>query len=168
MMVNVYLLLGGLTRFGDGYLTSAGMYGLAKQLRALPGVSVDIWPWAQWISAGDKIQRVRPQRLAIIGYSGGGSRATYLANYLRPLTVDLLVLYDPSPAWQMQPVGSNVRQAICYENDWPLMFGLGGGKLIARTNSKTYHVAEQHLLVQFDQTLHIRTVAAVRRLCPTP
>jgi pimeloyl-ACP methyl ester carboxylesterase len=35
--------------------------------------------------------------LVVIGYSGGGSRATWLANEHKQLMLNLMVLYDPSP-----------------------------------------------------------------------
>lgn len=170
-MIAVQLLLGGLTTYGDGNITSAGMYGLASQIRTkVPGTQVTIWPWAQWANAARAAYMgSRDTKRVIIGYSGGGSRATWLANsYDRKIPIDLMALYDPSPKWQMQPVYDNVKEAISYENRWPLMFGLGGGHLVAHTNSQLISIAEQHLLVQADQSLHDRTIAAIRQLCQTP
>ena len=43
------------------------------------------------------------------------------------------------------------------------MFGLGGG-LLTGPNVVTVNIAEQHLLVQADQTLHNRTLAEVSKL----
>ena len=64
----------------------------------------------------------------------------------------------------MKPIGPNVKRAICYHNQHPLMFGLGGGALTGTTDIETVDIAEQHLAVQFDQKLHDRTVAAIRSL----
>ena len=66
--------------------------------------------------------------------------------------------YDPSPRWQMEPLKGNVTKAVCYHNNWPLMFGLGGGQLTG-PNVETVEVSEQHLLVQYDNTLHGRTLS---------
>lgn len=167
MTKQVHILLGGLTTWGDGYLTSGGMYGLADQLRKLPEISVTVWQWAQWIEC---MRAIKPGKVAIIGYSGGGSRATWLANAYKK-DIDLMVLYDPSPNWQMEPVYANVKQVVCYQNDTPMMpvptwrppfvMFLGGGVVEAHTNSSVFHIAEQHLAVQYDQVLHKRTIEFV-------
>jgi hypothetical protein len=68
-------------------------------------------------------------KIVLIGYSGGGSRATWIANEIFPRRIDLLVAYDPSPAWQMRKLPPSGGKAICYRNTRPLMFGLGGGAL---------------------------------------
>lgn len=166
-MTRVYILLGGLWGF-DGPVTSRGMYGLAGQLGKLINTAVSTYTWTNWPTARDDIAKVWGAKVVVIGYSGGGSRATYLANQLAKPAIDLMVLYDPSPRWQMQPIGNNVKHAMCYYNLSPMMpspFGmLGGGKLIGQTNIETFPIAEQHLTVQYDQTLHARTVAAVKAL----
>lgn len=160
-MKQVHILLGGLTPWGDGYFTSAGMYGLADQLRKLPETSVTVWTWARWIEC---MRAIKPDtKLVIIGFSGGGSRATWLADAYKK-DIDLMVLYDPSPSWQMEPVYANVKHVVCYQNDTPLMLGLGGGKVEAHTNSSVFHIAEQHLAVQYNQTLHKRTIDFVSHL----
>jgi hypothetical protein len=33
--------------------------------------------------------------------------------------IDLMVLYDPSPPWQMSEIGLNVLRAVCYHNTHP-------------------------------------------------
>jgi hypothetical protein len=163
-MLDIQLLLGGLSTFGDGVITSAGMYGLARQLREISSkVRVTTWNWVDWDKAGRALTADLPAKKIVIGYSGGGSRATWLANKYQETIIDLMVLYDPSPIWQMQPIHSNVKHAICYHNRTPLMFGLGGG-LLTGPNVVTVNIAEQHLLVQADQTLHNRTLAEVSKL----
>jgi hypothetical protein len=164
--VQVYLLLGGL--FGsDGYFTSAGMFQLARMLGGLPDTTVTTYTWNRWPEAYRAILAQEGKaKIVVIGYSGGGSRATWLANAPSRPRIDLMVSYDPSPTWQMEPIGTNVKEALCYHNTEPGMGGLGGGRLIGRNGVSidTVNVAEQHMLVQVDQSLHRRTVEAVRAL----
>jgi hypothetical protein len=169
MTVQVHILLGGLVSW-DGYVTSAGMFGLAKQLRALPGVSVTTSTWGSWQNVYSAIthRTVGPTKVVVIGYSGGGTRATWLANYSSKPRIDLMVLYDPSPKWQMQVIDTNVKSALCYYNANPMMPSfngmLGGGRLVGKTKIETFTISEQHLAVQFDQSLHARTLAAVKQI----
>jgi hypothetical protein len=101
--------------------------------------------------------------VAVVGYSGGGSRATWLANSVLHKDIDLIVTYDPSPKWQMQNLPPNVKKAITFENQVPFIFGLGGGELTG-PNVKHYLIQEEHLLVQFDERLHKITLDAIEEL----
>ena len=102
--------------------------------------------------------------VVVIGYSGGGAKATWLANLPSKPQIDLMVLYDPSPPWGMQVIGPNVKRALCYCNVTPVFFGLGGGVLRGRdTQVETVKIYEQHMLVQVDQTLHQRTIEEVKK-----
>lgn len=177
--VKVYVLLGGLVGM-DGYATSAGMFQLAKMLRSLPNTSVTTFTWDKWREAYRVILANEGKaKIVVIGYSGGGSRATWLANTRPRPKIDLLISYDPSPKWQIKPIGANVKMALCYHNTramWLPGFGnFGGGRLIngVRGNAdsqiegpkiENFNVAEQHMLVQFDQSLHRQTIEAVRSL----
>lgn len=145
------------------------MFGLANTLSALPEVTCHTYFWSSWGDALSAINRqVSTDKTVLIGYSGGGSRATWLADQPSEPRIDLMILYDPSPTWQMYPITDNVRRAICYHNTMPLMFGLGGGVLLPVKGYNGYletiNVAEQHLAVQFDNSLHARTVAEVKQL----
>lgn len=165
MTTRVYVLRGGLTQFGDGVVTSMGMTLLAQRIRReFPHSHVKTYPWSQFnLAHRDIILEWRLGPAVVIGYSGGGSRATWLAHITPPPQIDLMVLYDPSPSWQMTPIGSNVKAAICYHNKTPMMFGLGGGALHGKQVT-TIDIAEQHLAVQFDSRLHDRTIAAIKKL----
>jgi hypothetical protein len=164
-MKNVYLLLGGF--FGqDGLIPgmNAGMYNLRSQLEKLPDVKVKTFTWDQYQQAADEISgQISRDKTVVIGYSGGGSRATYLANTSQFPIIDLMILYDPSPKWQMEYVGKNVKRAICYQNTMPLFFNLGGG-VLKGTNVETHLISEQHIFVQADQKLHEMTIDAVKNL----
>ena len=120
--VQVFLLLGGLVG-ADGTLTSAGMFHLASMLRALPDTTVTTYSWNNWPDAYRAILANQGKaKIVVIGYSGGGSRATWLANMPSKPKIDLMVHYDPSPRWQMKPIGINVKKALCYHNTQPLMW----------------------------------------------
>ena len=177
--VQVYLLLGGLVG-SDGSVTSAGMFQLAKMLRALPGTKVRTYTWEKWAEAYKAILANEGKaKIVVIGYSGGGSRATWLANMPSKPQIDLMVNYDPSPKWQMKSIGSNVKKALCFHNTKPMMWmpgvgALGGGQLVGNAPGfsdrsghgriESINIAEQHMLVQVDQSLHERTVKAVEAL----
>jgi len=178
--VQVYLLLGGLVG-SDGSVTSAGMFQLAKMLRALPDTSVTTYTWDKWAEAYKAILANEGKaKIVVVGYSGGGSRATWLANMPSKPQIDLMVDYDPSPKWQMKSIGTNVKKALCFHNTKPMMWmpgigDLGGGQLVGNApgvngspvngpSIDTINIAEQHMLVQVDQSLHEYTVKAVRAL----
>jgi pimeloyl-ACP methyl ester carboxylesterase len=177
--MQVYLLLGGLVG-SDGSVTSAGMFQLAKMLRALPGTKVKTYTWEKWAEAYKAILANEGKaKIVVIGYSGGGSRATWLANMPSKPQIDLMVNYDPSPKWQMKSIGSNVKKALCFHNTKPMMWmpgvgALGGGQLVGNAPGfsdrsghgriESINIAEQHMLVQVDQSLHERTVKAVEAL----
>jgi hypothetical protein len=77
-----------------------------------------------------------------------------------------------------------VKKALCYHNTQPMMYmpgigSLGGGELVSRTPGRggdaaaspaieNLDIAEQHFLVQVDQSLHQRTFEAVRALASPP
>ena len=63
----------------------------------------------------------------------------------------------------MASLGKNVAKAICYCNTSPLMLGLGGAQLRGQS-VETVPISEQHLAVQFDESLHKRTIAEIEKL----
>jgi hypothetical protein len=165
---HVFLLLGGLS-FMNGWaasVASAGMLRLQSSLAALPDVEVSLYDWRSFKEAGDDIALLPKDDIVIvIGYSGGGSRATWLANLPSEPKIDLMILYDPSPSWDMKVIGPNVKQAICYHNVTPFFFGLGGGVLVGNnTQIDTIDINENHMLVQTDTTLHQRTITEVKKI----
>ena len=162
---HVYLLLGGL-QGKDGWLTSAGMFQLRSSLAELPDVTVTTYDWPSYMKvAADIALLPKDDIVVVIGYSGGGAKATWLANLPSKPHIDLMVMYDPSPPWGMQVIGPNVKRALCYCNVTPAFFGLGGGVLRGRdTPVETVKIYEQHLLVQIDQTLHQRTIEEVKKV----
>ena len=65
----------------------------------------------------------------------------------------------------MRSLGKNVAKAICYCNSMPFMLGLGGARLRGES-VETVPIFEQHLAVQFDESLHQRTIAEIEKLVP--
>jgi hypothetical protein len=161
---HVYLLLGGL-QGKDGWVTSAGMFRLRSSLAGLPDVTVTTYDWPSYKKvAADIALLPKDDIVIVIGYSGGGAKATWLANLPSKPQIDLMVIYDPSPSWGMQVLGPNVKRALCYCNVTPAFFGLGGGVVRGRdTHVETVKIHEQHVLVQLDQTLHQRTIEEVKK-----
>lgn len=166
-MMQISLLLGGMMG-PDGWIDSAGMLTLRKQLAPLV---VDVFTWNDYAKIS---RRQAVEKFVLIGYSGGGTRAIMWANWQHVLPVDLMVLYDPSPSWQMEAIGPNVAHVITYQNsapDMPVPFlgNLGGGVAALQagntvTKLERVMIAEQHLAVQNDAKLHAQTVAAVKAL----
>jgi hypothetical protein len=169
---HVFLLMGGLNG-GDGWVTSAGMYGLRSSLKALPDVELTTYNWQSYKGAYDAIALLPKDDIVIvIGYSGGGHKATWLANgysgvpgrYWGRPRIDLMVVYDASPTWAMMPIHDNVKRAINYRSVTPMFFGLGGGALTGNAEIETVDLYENHLLVQVNQTLHQRTIEEVKKV----
>lgn len=160
----VYVLLGGFAG-ADGYVDSSGMLVLARRIAWIPHTWVECYNWADWVTAANRIWALpsKDTRVAVIGYSGGGSRATWLANSILHKTIDLVVTYDPSPAWQMQNLPPNVKTAITYQNQRRFYFGLGGGELTG-PKVERFQIEEPHLAVQIDERLHKITLHAIEEL----
>jgi pimeloyl-ACP methyl ester carboxylesterase len=163
-MVKVFILLGGLIG-PDGYAVSPGILMLAHRLDAFGEVTTHNWTAQREVT--QRIANLDPSdKVVLIGYSGGGFAITQIADELNghpPHKVDLLIAYDPSPTWSMASLGKNVAKAICYCNTSPLMLGLGGAQLRGQS-VETVAISEQHLAVQFDQSLHKRTIAEIEKL----
>lgn len=164
MMLRVYVLRGGM--FGwDGPVVSAGMDSLAKQIEAITDVKVSVHNWSDWYAISTEIFSGIPADtpVALVGFSGGGLYAAYLSRMVHGRTIDLIVALDPSPAAAVmqQPLGKNVRQAICYYNKAPWMLGYGGG-VLRGPQVEVRPIAENHLAVQFDTAVRAGTVAAIR------
>ncbi|HXH94050.1 MAG TPA: hypothetical protein VNN25_20915 [Thermoanaerobaculia bacterium] len=169
--MRVYLLLGGLFSI-DGYVTSPGMLQLRGMVQEnIPGTTFNAYLWGDFLKCHRDLMEHQNDKLAVIGYSGGGHKATWIANgyygdvrnYLGKPRIDLMVLYDPSPTWSMMQIGNNVKRAICYENLTPWMLGLGGG-VLKGPNVTTIPIRMQHLAVQASGTLHRQTLSRIKEL----
>src|SRR5271166_70706 len=164
MTARIYVMLGGFVG-PDGYADSLGMVALERRIQAqFPKTECQVWRWDLWQGLSDAIKALsHDDKVILIGYSGGGSRATWVANAIGGRHIDLMVLYDPSPAWQMYKIGANVARAVCYYNRAPWFFGLGGGMLTG-SNVVIKQIAEEHALVQSDGNLHQNTIAEIEKV----
>jgi hypothetical protein len=163
----IFILLGGLVGV-DGYAVSPGILMLAHRLKTLGQVTVRPWSAQRGVIA--RIAALKPtDKVVLIGYSGGGFAITQIADELNGTPpghrIDLLVAYDPSPEWSMRPLGENVGKAVCYCNSKPRMLGLGGAQLRGQS-VENIPISKQHLAVQFDESLHRKTIAEIEKLLP--
>jgi len=170
MLTRVYILLGGVIGW-DGYADSRGLIDeLKPQLDEIYGVTCVVFDWDQYPAAALDIKAHEGKsKIVGIGFSGGASRLTYVANESSKPVIDLLIGYDPSPPRQVMSLGNNVKKAICYHNTRPLMWvpfigQLGGGQYTGTCPIETHDFAQQHLTVDYNRDLHAMTVAAVRAL----
>jgi hypothetical protein len=161
----IYMLLGGLIG-PDGIalapIENSGMIVMQAQLKVM-GCEVYVETWDNWARL---IPMMGPAsadyRNIVIGYSGGGSRATYLADHSSKPHIDLMILIDPSPKAQMRPVGANVKHALLVYNNFPGL--LGGGTLSMFTPFKTVGVYAPHLMVPELPQVQEAVFSAVREL----
>lgn len=169
-MVRIYILLGGFFPGPDGYLTSLGMFTLRTMLAELPNTVVTTYPWSQFNSAADDITKSPNDKHIVIGYSGGGWRALSLSKIPSRPIIDLMVLYDPSPSWKVSLpencLRTNVKKTISFQNSRPMFMGLGGGVIAWTTGMdvEIVPIAENHMLVQGDMSLHRKTVTEVQKI----
>jgi hypothetical protein len=97
----------------------------------------------------------------LVGYSVGAGAATWIAAGMPQRRVELVTAYDPS-VWQTFPaVGPNVARALLYHNRCAPIWGRG---VILGPQVETTEVCSLHLAVASNQSLHARTIAAVRRV----
>lgn len=178
MTKNIYVLLGGIGPGGaDGWVTSAGLWHFTSTLQGLGNVKT--YTWGNWGQVRyDIMTATKPgDKNIVIGFSGGGSRATYLAFPFygeETAEVDLMILWDPSPSWEMYQIYPNVKQVINFYNTKPMMWvpfigSLGGGQVMLHQDNKTTKVtvntiAIQHMLVQLSSTVHSKTFEYVKAL----
>jgi len=169
-MKKIYILLGGVLGGIDGWVDSTGMVQLATFIQQnVPDVEIKTQPWGDYMNVITAINYDHTNKKNIlIGFSGGGSRITWVANRVRQ-PIELMVSYDASLAWEVEPVGENVKHLVQYYNtrNRLLNFGLGGGYIKAKsdkTKNDVYKVKTPHLKIQFNNELHNITLKAVKEV----
>jgi hypothetical protein len=170
----IHVLLGGM-QGPDGFLDSAGIEFLA--LRLAPLGIVRTYPWSEWERAGEAISstqvgtKIGANTFVLIGYSGGGSRATWLVDkrfdnaISRPM-IDLLITLDPSPEGDMRPIRTNVLRVVNFHNKmqdlfWPGIGKLGGGRVTGARVVEEVEINMPHLAVQADVGVHEKVIELV-------
>ena len=168
---HVFILLGGMFGGGPSVAVNEGMDALAFQLGRIPGVKVTSYPWAEYERiAVDHVQDGTSE-LVVIGYSGGGWKATVLANEHPGILINLMgAAYDPSPAWSMQSViparMSCGRSAITTPRRCSAILAAVycAASILGRSPSRRSISRRNICSVQNDQRLHEQTIAAVKAL----
>lgn len=172
----VFILRGG---FGgwDGFVSSAGIGALEPFIHErFPEAVVTFWNWNDEKNVATAIRAVPANAICVVvGYSGGGWKAAVIATEQPYPKIDLLVGFDPSPkglteydsGGRMRTfAGTNVRQALCFWNEHPMMWWpgigwLGGGRYFG-PQVETERISQWHPLVQSNPYLHQRTIEAIR------
>jgi dienelactone hydrolase len=143
-----------------GIVTSPGMLDLAGRLRKL-GNTVSTHNWDDYNRIAADIRRLPATTpVVLVGFSLGAGSTTRVASGVKR-KIALAVAYDPS-IWDRFPAaGKNIQRLLLYRNGGP---DLWGHARITGKQVETTEVFSFHLAVQFDERLHRKTIAAIRRL----
>jgi dienelactone hydrolase len=143
-----------------GIVTSPGMLDLAGRLRKL-GNTVSTHNWDDYNRIAADIRRLPATTpVVLVGFSLGAGSTTRVASGVKR-KIALAVAYDPS-IWDRFPAaGKNIDRLLLYRNGGP---DLWGHARITGKQVETTEVFSFHLAVQFDERLHRKTIAAIRRL----
>ena len=144
-----------------GVPTSLGMVDLADRIRNLGDITVSTYSWDDYQTVVADIAAQPPDMpLAVIGYSLGANATSWIAHSLPHRRIALLIAYDPSIWYPVSSVGDNVDRAILYHNNG--IDPLGHARITA-PRLETIETWLPHVTVDFDESLHKHTVAAVER-----
>lgn len=154
-----------------GLAASGGIHAFGHYLQS-KGYEVVFcrYQYPDWIVTNleETTERTRPR--ALIGYSLGANCCAWVANRTNTM-IDLIVGYDPTrrgPPLSNYPIGKNVRHCIQYNNRGLLFTNLFVGKGAYVNNGcpsfLSYDITDEHLLVQYNQKLHIITESALERV----
>jgi hypothetical protein len=152
---------------GQGWrFTSQGMVMLGGRL----GENTFIYGW----DSPEVIIKIlwalsRGHKVVVIGYSLGANQLGFISAHIKDM-IDLGVAYDPSryspltfedkygDHYQTAP---NFKRFLCYQNTGAWFFG---GSYYVGKNVELTRVFDFHLGIQFNETLHQKTIAAVGEL----
>jgi len=144
-----------------GIPTSLGMVDLAGRIRNLGDITVTGYSWDDYRAViADIAQKPPDVPVALIGYSLGANATSWIAENLPQRRIALLIAYDPSIWYPVSPLGENVERAILYHNNGidPL-----GHARIEAPRLETVETWLPHVTLDFDESLHKHTLAAVER-----
>ncbi len=152
--------------FGRGPL-SFGMSQLADRLRSYGHTTYHDWNDQSVISAVNAWSA--QDKVAIVGFSLGANELGWMDKHFSR-DVDLGVAYDPSRQSPLVVPFSNgeyvqradkYKRFLCYYN--PGTWFYGGSRYLGH-QVETTKINMPHLMVQFDEGLHQKTLAAVKGL----
>ncbi len=147
--------------FGQGgRITSLGMVALASRIAAL-GVNVSTHSWAYPSDIANSIVALpKSERVAIVGYSLGANATTWISNKVMR-HIDLIVAYDPSMWAKVEAAGQNVARLLLYHNN--AASNILGKAKIPGPQVETTEISMAHVLVDFNEALHAKTLAGIRK-----
>jgi hypothetical protein len=97
---------------------SPGIRWMAGNISTWPGFTAKYWDWSEYKTAGTWLQSQNQNKRAIVGYSNGGSAATWVAT--DGFAIDLLVALDPTVWLANYALESNVKSAVCFHDTFIL------------------------------------------------
>jgi hypothetical protein len=155
--------------YGQVAALSPGMMMLARRLEEFGPVTTFTWGdtnnQLEWIRSGLAIDRI-----ALVGFSLGANQIGWLDQLLVSERIDLAIAYDPSRQSPLvRKVGSEyvqtvrrTKRLVCYYN--PRTWFYGGSRYEYATNIETITINMPHMLVQFSQSLHARTIEEIEEI----
>lgn len=150
----------------DGPAVSSGMDKLASQIRALGGPTY-VFNWNDYAGPLAVINALPEAALvAMMGYSGGGMMVPWLCHRTKDV-VDLAIGIDPSPWTQVNTQTVRAKRVICYHNETPMFFGLGGG-IYANKHMTVRPLRQMHLNVQFNRAVWNEIIGDIKALSTAP
>lgn len=98
-----------------GFETSPGIIDMAREVSSWAGYTAVVREWHEWEKSVDALKSLPVGiRRGVVGYSNGGSMATYIAN--SGTVIDFLVGMDATTWIPPKQLQINVRNAICFWN----------------------------------------------------
>lgn len=99
-----------------GDYTSQGCVQMANTMSTWPGYKVNLRSWSDWGRAAKAISETpKDVPVMVVGYSNGGSMATYVP-YTCGRVIQKLIGLDPTVWIPPKVLPTNVMQAICLKN----------------------------------------------------
>lgn len=98
-----------------GDVTSPGVITMANRINTWPGLKAIVSNWSDWQAAAARLSALAPtDKACIVGYSNGGSLATYVT--AQGMRIDLLFGLDATIWIPPKAIPASVAKAICFWN----------------------------------------------------
>lgn len=154
----IYVLYGQ-----GGAATSLGMVALADRLKAHGTVIKHGWDWGHGPAtiAADIRRQPATTKIVLVTFSVWAGGSMIMAAGIPNRKIDLVVAYDPTRLQSFPAAPSNIKRVLLYHNRCAAIWG---GGVIRGPQVETTTVCSLHLAVDFNESLHAKTIAAVRRI----